>query len=329
MSSTQLRLKHLLNTQDWTNEEIETLLETAARLKNDAALDIFHDHICRAKTLFMLFFEESTRTRNAFECGITQLGGHANYLTPKATQIDHGETAQDTIEVLNRYGHGIGIRNTLPGGNAYMNQLAKYAKIPVYNMQCDLYHPTQALADLFTIREKFGKDLRGKKFVISWTYAPNYIRPLSMPQSLILLMPRFGMDVTLAHPPEFTLMPEIMEQAEAYARAAGTKFEVADNMEEACKDAHIIYAKSWGPITHTTDEKEGLALIDKYRDAGWVTDQRKLDVAHPSVIYMHCMPADRGIEVTDEVMDGPHSVLYDEAENRLHVQKALMALTMR
>ena len=210
-----------------------------------------------------------------------------------------------------------------------MTKLAEHAKIPVYNMQCDLYHPTQALADLFTIKEKFGNNLRGKKFVISWTYAPNYIRPLSMPHSLVLLMPRFGMDVTLAHPPEFKLMPEIMTEAKKNAQEAGVNFEVVDNMEEACQDAHIIYAKSWGPIAHTIDEKKGLALIEKYKDAGWITDQRKIDVADPSSIYMHCMPADRGIEVTDEVMDGPHSVLYDEAENRLHIQKALMALTMK
>lgn len=328
MASTQLKLKHFLCEQDWTNEELETVMDLAAELKRQVGLEIPHE-ICKNKTLFMLFFEESTRTRNAFECGITQLGGHANYLTPKATQIDHGEGPKDTVEVLSRYGHAIGIRNTLVGGYKYMKAMAQHAKIPVYNMQCDIYHPTQSLADLFTIREKFGKDLRGRKFVISWTYGPGYIRPLSMAQSLVTLMPRFGMDVTLAHPPEFTLMPEIMKQAEENARDAGVKFEVVHNMEEACKDADIIYAKSWGPIMHTEDEKEGLAIIDRYKDKGWVCDMKKFEVAKPKAIYMHCMPADRGIEVTDEVIDGPMSVIYDEAENRLHVQKALMALTMR
>ncbi|MEW6623351.1 MAG: ornithine carbamoyltransferase [Bacillota bacterium] len=328
MSSTQLRLKHFLSEQDWTNEELETVMDLAAELKRQFGLNIPHE-ICKNKTLFMLFFEESTRTRNAFECGITQLGGHANYLTPKATQIDHGEGPKDTVEVLSRYGHGIGIRTTLVGGHKYMRAMAEHAKIPVYNMQCDIYHPTQALADLFTIREKFGKDLRGRKFVISWTYGPGYIRPLSMAQSLVTLMPRFGMDVTLAHPPEFTLMPEIMKQAEENAKKAGVKLEVVHDFEEASKDADIIYAKSWGPIMYTEDEKEGLAIIEKYKDKGWVCDKRKFEVAKPHAIYMHCMPADRGIEVTDDVIDGPMSVIYDEAENRLHVQKALMALTMR
>ncbi len=328
MASTQLKLKHFLCEQDWTNEELETVMDLAAELKRQVGLEIPHE-ICKNKTLFMLFFEESTRTRNAFECGITQLGGHANYLTPKATQIDHGEGPKDTVNVLGRYGHAIGIRNTLVGGHKYMRDMAQHAKIPVYNMQCDIWHPTQALADLFTIREKYGKDLKGRKFVISWTYGPGYIRPLSMAQSLVTLMPRFGMDVTLAHPPEFGLLPEVMKQAEENAKNAGAKFEVVHSMEEACKDADIIYAKSWGPIMHTEDEQEGLAIIDKYKDKGWVCDQRKFDVAKHDSIYMHCMPADRGIEVTDEVIDGPHSVIYDEAENRLHVQKALMALTMR
>jgi N-acetylornithine carbamoyltransferase len=318
--------KHLLTTQDWIVEEIEKCLQVAARFKQERQLGIYHDQILRAKTFFMLFFEESTRTRNAFEAGINQLGGHAHYLTPKATQIDHGETAKDTIKVLSRYGEGIGIRKTFGQGFKYMKSVADHAEIPVINMQCETYHPTQALADLMTIKEKFNNDLRGKKFVISWTYAPNYIRPLSMPQSLILLMSRFGMDVTLAHPREFNLKPDIHKQAEANAGEAGVNFELVDSMEESFRDAHIIYAKSWGPIMHTEDEKAGLKLIDKY--PRWVVDQDKMKLASPEAIYMHCMPADRDIEVTSEVLDGPQSVIYDEAENRLHVHKALMALTM-
>jgi N-acetylornithine carbamoyltransferase len=139
-------------------------------------------------------------------------------------------------------------------------------------------------------------------------------------------MSRFGMDVTLAHPKEFSLRPDILEQAEKNAKEAGVKFETVDSMEESFKDAHIVYAKSWGPIMHTDDEKEGLALIDKYPE--WVVDKKKMDLAKPESIYMHCMPADRDIEVTSEVLDSPQSVIYDEAENRLHINKALMALTM-
>lgn len=323
---TGMKGKHFLREQDWTNEELEMLFEVTKELKMRYALDLPTDWL-KNKSIFLLFFEESTRTRNAFECGITQLGGHANYLTPKATQIDHGETPQDTIEVLSRMGHGIGVRNTLVNGHKWMAELAKYSKIPVYNMQCDIWHPTQALADIYTIKEKFNNELRGRKFVISWTSAGKYMRPLSMAQSLVTLMPRFGLDVTLAHPKGFELQPDIMAQAKANAERYGSKFEVVNDMDEACEGADIIYAKGWGPImTVGDDEKAGVEMINQ--NPGWVVNRKRMELGTKDAIYMHCMPADRDIEVTSEVMDGPWSVLYDEAENRLHTIKALMALTM-
>lgn len=162
--------------------------------------------------------------------------------------------------------------------------------------------------------------------VVSWAYAASYQKPMSVPQSLILQMPRFGMDVVLAHPPEFRLMPEIMDQAREQARKFGAGFEVMDDMDEAFKDADIIYAKSWGAMVHTPDEKAGAEIIQKY--SGWITDERRMALAKEDAIYMHPLPADRNIEVTDAVIDSPQSVVYDEAENRMHVQKAVMALTM-
>lgn len=320
-----LKGKHLLKTDDWSKEDIEKLMSYTQRLKEEHHLNIPHDDVLEAATFFMLFFEESTRTRNAFEVGMTQLGGHAHYLTPKATQIDHGETEKDTIKVLSRYGEGMGIRRSEPGGHKYIKTLASFSEIPVLNMQCDDYHPTQALADLFTIREKFNDNLEDKKFVVSWTYAPNYIRPLSMANSLALLMPRTGMDVTVAHPPEFHLKEEVMNKAEKNAEKAGVNFEVSHDMEEAFEGADIVYPKSWGPIAYTEDTQEGLDLIEEYPE--WVCDQNKMDLTNDG-IYMHCMPFDRDIEVTSEVADGENSVIYDQAENRLHLQKALMALTM-
>jgi N-acetylornithine carbamoyltransferase len=321
-----LKGKHLISTQDWSLPELEQLLSVANRLKQERQLGIPHHDLLLAKTFFMLFFEESTRTRNAFEAGIHQLGGHAHFLTPKATQIDHGETQKDTVKVLERYGEGIGIRKTFGKGHSYMREVAKWAKIPVVNMQCEDYHPTQVLADIMTIKEKFNNELRGRKICVSWTSAPNYIRPLSMAHSLVAMMPRFGLDVSLAHPPEFKLRPEIMEAAKANAAAAGTKFEVVDEMDAAAEGADIVYAKGWGPIFYTEDEQEGLALIDK--NPGWIVDQRRMNLAKDDSIYMHCMPYDRDIEVTSEVVDGPHSVVFDEAENRLHIMKAIMAATM-
>jgi N-acetylornithine carbamoyltransferase len=177
-----------------------------------------------------------------------------------------------------------------------------------------------------TIKEKKGRDLRGKKIVVSWAYASSYLKPISVPQSLILQMPRFGMDVTLAYPEGFELMPEIVDEAKAQARQYNTAFEVTHSMEDGFEDADVVYAKSWGPLLTTADPDEGKRMQDQYKD--WITDDRKMKLAKPDAIYMHPLPADRDIEVTSEVMDGSQSVVYDEAENRLHVQKATMALTM-
>ncbi len=322
----KLRGKHFISTQDWSKEELEILFETAAQLKQDFKDKKSTPYLIE-KTLYMLFFFASTRTRTSFETGMTQLGGHGIFLSPEKTQISHGESPKDTAKILSRYGDGIAIRQCdYKIGNKYINDIAKNSDVPVINMQCDIYHPCQILADYMTIREKFGKNTRGLKIGVAWTSAPNYLRPLSVPQSLILLMPRFGLDVTLAYPPEFKLMPEIEEQAKKNAEESGTKFEIVNEFDAAFKDADIVIPKSWGPLVYTDDEKEGLALIDKYPD--WVCDERAMDLTKPDSIYMHPLPADRNKEVTDAVIDGPHSVVYDEAENRLHVQKALMALTM-
>jgi len=174
--------------------------------------------------------------------------------------------------------------------------------------------------------EKHSRNLRRRKVVVSWAYAASYSKPISVPQSLILQLTRFGCDVVLAHPPEFKLMPEIMDQARDNAKRYRVGFDVTDNMDEAFKDADVVYPKSWGPLVTTVAKEEGKALIEKYRD--WITDQRRMDLTTDEAIYMHCLPADRNLEVTDEVIDGPKSVVYDEAENRLHAQKAVMALTM-
>jgi ornithine carbamoyltransferase len=321
----RLKGRHFITTQDWTVEELETLFALAAELKQ-AKAERRPTPLLEGKTLYMIFFDASTRTRNSFETGMTQLGGHAIYLSPDKMQISHGENARDTAKVLSRYGEGIAIRHCAFGeGNAYLREVAANADIPLLNMQCDIYHPCQILADYFTIREKFG-NTRGLKLGVAWTSAPNYVRPLSVPQSLILLMPRFGLDVTLAYPPEFKLMPEIEEQARANAKAAGTRFEISHRFEDAFEDADAVIPKSWGPLVTTREVKQGLSLIEKY--PGWRCDAERMALGKDRLIYMHPLPADRGREVTDEVIDGPQSVVYDEAENRLHVQKALMALTL-
>ncbi len=326
---TALRGRDLIGDLDFSKEEVETVMEVAFDLKRKRALRELHPYL-RDKVLAMLFFYSSTRTRGSFEAGMAQLGGHAAFIESKSTQIAHGDTPVEIGEIFGRYFDGIAIRHVDWGtGNQYLNDVAVSSRVPVLNMQCEIYHPFQCLADLMTIMEKKGRDLRGRRIVVSWAYASSYLKPISVPQSLILQMPRFGMDVVLAHPPEFPLMPDIMDQAREQARKFKTGFEVIsdpDGMDKAFEDADVIYAKSWGPLLTTEDLDESQAISQKYTD--WITDDRRMALAKPDAIYMHPLPADRNVEVTDSVIDGPNSVVFDQAENRLHVQKAVMALTM-
>ena len=325
--SKNLKCKHYISTQDWTSEELGQLLKTASDLKYKFKMGV-PTRLLSDKTIFLLFFDKSTRTRNSFEAGITQLGGHAHFIDSTTSQIAHGESPKDTGIILSSYGHGIAVRHDLvPGeGNAYMRELAKWADKPVINMQCDVDHPCQTLADLMTIREIFSNDLRGKKIAVSWAYAPSYAKPMSVPQGLIMLMPRFGLDVVLAHPPEYKLMDEPLKLAEANAKSAGTKFEVVNSMDEAFENANIVYPKSWGIESLFHQPEKALEISKKYKD--WICNEQRMKLTSQNSIYMHCLPADRGFEVTDTVIDGPHSVVYQEAENRLHTAKAIMALTM-
>ena len=323
---TNLRGRDLIGDLDFSRDDVETVLDKAWDLKRKRAVGEPHAHL-RDKVLGMLFFFSSTRTRCSFEAGMAQLGGHAAFIESRTTQIAHGDTPKEIGEILGRYFDGIAIRHCDWGlGNEYINQVAQASRAPVLNMQCDLYHPFQCLADLMTIVEKKGRDLRRKKLVVSWAYAASYLKPISVPQSLILQMPRFGLDVVLAYPPEFKLRDDVVEEAKAQAHKYGTGFEIVHDMDEAFKGADVVYAKSWGPLMTTADAEEGKRLQDQYKD--WITDERRMALAKEDAIYMHPLPADRDIEVTSAVMDGPNSVVYDQAENRLHAQKGVMALTM-
>jgi len=315
--------KDYITTQEWATEELDTLLEAAFDLKLRFALGQPH-RLLPDKTIFLIFFDKSTRTRNAFEAGITQLGGHAHDLAPTILQISHGESPKDTGIILSRYGHGIAIRHDLvPGeGNAYIREVAKWASMPVINMQCDVDHPTQTLADLMTMQEKFGKDLHGLKVAVSWAYAPSYAKPLSVPQGLITLLPRYGIDVTLAHPKGWDLMPDIVDQAKKNADECGSKFSITNSMEDAFKGADVVYPKSWGILDLFQKPEEALKKSAEHK--GWICDEKRMKLTSKHAIYMHCLPADRGYEVTNEVIDGPQSVVYDQAENRLHTAKAII-----
>jgi N-acetylornithine carbamoyltransferase len=307
-------------------DELETVFDVAWDLKRRRALGESHA-VLRDKVLAMLFFFTSTRTRASFEAGMAQLGGHAQFIDSQTTQISHGDTAKEIGNILGRYCDGIAIRQCdWDFGNKYIREVAENSRVPVLNMQCDVYHPFQILADAMTIMEKFGRNLKGKKINVSWAYAASYQKPISVPQSLILLMTRFGMDVRLTHPPEYKLMPDILGQAQDNARKSGGNFEVGHDFDAGFADVDIVYPKSWGALLTTTDGKESAAIGKQYTD--WICDERRMALAADHAVYMHCLPADRNIEVTDGVIDGPQSIVYDQAENRLHVQKAVMALTM-
>ena len=323
---TDLRNRDLIGDLDFSKEEVETVLDVAFDLKRKRALGESHAYL-RDKVLAMLFFFSSTRTRVSFEAGMAQLGGHAEFIEATTTQISHGDTAKEIGEIIGRYTDGIAIRQCdWDFGNKYIREVAAASRVPVLNMQCDVYHPFQILADLMTIIEKVG-DPRGKTINVSWAYASSYQKPISVPQSLILQMTRFGMNVRLTNPPEYKLMPDIVQQAKDNVRKHGGSFEQLDEFDAGFVDADIVYPKSWGALLTTTDNAESAAIGKKYTD--WITDERRMALAKEHAIYMHCLPADRNIEVTDGVIDGPNSVVYDEAENRLHAQKAVMALTMR
>ena len=328
--NTKLKGRDFLSTNDWTLEELEQVLDLSFKFKQERALRVPHSNILPGRELFMIFKDKSTRTRNSTETAMIQLGGHATYLPAEATQISHGDTAKEIGIIFSRYGDGIAIRDDiyLGVGQKYMEDVAKWADVPVINLESDWDHPMQMLADIMTIKEKFNNDIRGRKFVISWAYATSHAKPPAVPQGLIMMMPRFGLNVTLAMPKEFALSPEAMKIAEKNAKEAGAKFEVVNDMDEAFKDADIVYPKSWGAYYYAENNFEEMKKIaDKYKD--WIADERRMKLTKKNAIYMHCLPADRGAEVTNEVIDGPQSVIYDEAENRLHTVKAVLALTIR
>ena len=328
MERSSLSGRDFISTADWSTDELELVLDVAAELK--AAFKSGKSHrLLEDKTLFMIFLDLSTRTRNAFEAGMTQLGGHAHFIDANTSQIAHGESPRDMGIILSSYGHGIAIRHDkVPGeGTAYMRAVAEHSEAPVINLQCDEDHPTQQLADLMTIEEHFGtRNLEGVKVCVSWAFAPSYAKPMSVPQGLALLLPRFGANVVIARPPEYRLMSHVMKRAQQLAEEGGGSITEVEDMDEGFANAKVVYPKSWGAEHLFSNETEALALNARYKN--WICNRQRMELASTGAVYMHCLPADRGYEVTDEVIDGPQSVVFQEAANRLHTGKALLALTM-
>lgn len=317
--------KHFITLQDWTREEIDTLLEVSFDLKKKFAMEIPTPYL-KYKTIFLMFFEQSTRTRNSMEAGIAQLGGHGNFLDTSTMQIAHGEVAKDTAIILSRFGHGIACRNCFwEKGNKYLREMAEWSTVPIMNLQCDLYHPMQGIADLMTMKEKIG-ELKGIKVSIIWAYATSHKKPISVPLTQILLFPRYGMNVTLAYPEGYDLPDWAVRQAKENAEKHGGSLTITHNMEEAYKNADVVIPKNWGDWVTSQSTEVIDELLESHKD--WKCTEEMMRLANKEVMYMHALPADRGNEVEDSVIDGPHSIIYDEAENRLHTAKAVMSLTM-
>ncbi len=317
--------RHFITLEEWTKPEIDKLLEVSFQLKHDFLHNVPTPYLTD-KTAFLMFFEQSTRTRNSMESGLAQLGGHATFLDTSMMQISHGESAKDTAIILSSYGHGIACRNCFwEIGNKYLREMAAWSTVPIMSLQDDLYHPMQGLADLMTIQEVVPSTQHLKVSII-WAYATSHKKPISVPLTQILLFPRYAMDVTLAYPKGYELPDWAIAKAKKNAVENGGSFRITHDMKDAFLGADIVIPKNWG--SWVTNQSK--AVVDDLLEAnrGWKCTEAMMALASPDVKYMHALPADRGNEVEDSVIDGPHSIVYREAENRLHTAKAVMAMTM-
>ena len=306
-----LKNKDLISVHDLSVGEVATILDVAAKLKRKQKAGEPHEY-CKGKTLVMIFSKASTRTRVSFETGFHQLGGHPIYLSDQASQIGRGEPVRDTARVLSRMVDGIMIRTF---SHESVLELAEEANLPVINGLTDLLHPCQALTDLFTIQEH-QKVLKGRKLVFVGDGN-------NMAHSLMFACAKVGMHMVCASPKGYQPDPHIVKQAQEDAKLTGASITVEEDLLTAAKGADILYTDVWASMGQEDERAERIKAL-----GGYQINQKLLDVARPECIVLHCLPAHRGEEITEDVIEGPHSVVFDQAENRLHVQKAIMALLM-
>jgi ornithine carbamoyltransferase len=303
--------RDLLSLHDFTPEEIITILDLADDLKSKQKRGIPHPYLA-GKTLGMIFQKSSTRTRVSFEVAMYQLGGYALYLNASDLQLGRGESIADTARVLSRYLDGIMIRTY---AQADVEELARYADIPVINGLTDLLHPCQILADLQTIREHKGR-LAGLK--LAYVGDGNNIC-----HSLLFGCAKTGMHISVASPPGYQPRAEIVEAARADASSTGSRIEILTDPVAAVAGADVVVTDVWASMGQEQESEQRKKVFAPYQ-----VNEELVRHARPDFIFLHCLPAHRGEEVTAEVIDGPHSVVWDEAENRLHAQKAVLALVM-
>jgi len=303
--------RDVLCLQDFTREEIETILKTAEMMKIWNKIGKPH-RVLEGKTLAMIFQKPSTRTRISFEVGIYQLGGYGLYLNANDLQLRRGETIADTARVLSRYVDGIMARVY---AHKDVEDLAKYASVPVINGLSDFSHPCQALADYQTILEKKGR-IQGLKIV--------YVGDgNNVAHSLMIAGTKLGANVVVATPEGYEPDKKVIKWAEQNAAESGGSFELLHDPVQAVKGADVIYTDVWASMGQEAEAEERKRIFQPFQ-----VNKELVKHAKPDYIFMHCLPAHRGEEVTDDVVDSPNSVVFDQAENRLHAQKAVMALVM-
>lgn len=315
--------------------QLDQLIESALRFKHGGD----HSKPLTGKSVALVFFNPSLRTRASMQVGIYELGGNAVVLEPGGTSwtlehragavmdSDKTEHVAEFVRVLERYCVAIGVRTFAAlkdwqeeRTDPVLNAFAKYASVPIINLESAMHHPCQSLADMLTIREKLGGGR--KRVVLTWAWHPKAL-PMAVPNSFALAAAQMGHNLVIAHPPGYELDEELMETSRRFATAAGGRFEITNDIDAAFSSAQVIYAKSWGAKQFYGNTDQDLVARAQYRNK-WIVDEAKMSQTD-NALFMHCLPVRRNVIVTDGVIDSPASVVIDEAENRLHVQKAVMA----
>ena len=332
-------MRHFLKTSDWTSEELSDFIESALELKASRGTE----NRLAGKSVALVFFNPSLRTRASMQVGIYELGGNPVILEPGGTSwtLEHreGETMdadktehlKEFVRVLERYAVAIGVRTfaelkdwDLERTDPVLNAFAKYASVPIINLESAMHHPCQAMADMMTIREKLGQKKR--KVLLTWAWHPKPL-PMAVPNSFALAAAQFGHDLRIAHPTGYELDDELLREISTFGEHNGGSVEFTTNVNEAFDDVEVIYAKSWGSKQFYGAPETEMAFRGDMRQS-WIVDAEKMGKT-ADAIFMHCLPVRRNVIVTDEVIDGKNSVVIDEAENRLHIQKALMTELIR
>lgn len=327
-------MKNYLTTSDFTGDELNALIESALRFKRGEDLS----KPLSGKSFGLVFFNPSLRTRASMQVGVYELGGNPVVLEPGGTSwtIEHRdgvvmdgdktEHIAEFVRVLERYVAAIGVRTFAhlkdwqeERTDPVLNSFARYASVPIINLESAMHHPCQSLADMMTVREKLGEGK--KKVLLTWAWHPKPL-PMAVPNSFALASTQMGHDLVIAHPRGYELDQQLIAEMSNHAKTSGGSLEIVHDVDAAFENVEVVYAKSWGSKNFYGNQDADIQERAQYRDK-WIVDEAKM-VRTNNALFMHCLPVRRNVIVTDGVIDSPRSVVIDEAENRLHIQKAIM-----